>query len=79
MLLRRNYYLTNLSIRRRELVSELTEVAIRPYEYYNRGHKPYLISANSDRYSNCVSTSRKYDLVVSPIEIRRIEDERKKL
>ena len=66
MLLRRTYRSVNPSVRRRELARELVEIIIYPCDYCIRGHKQYLIGADSDRYSNYVESSRKYDLVVSP-------------
>ena len=79
ILLRRTKRSSVPLVRRRELASKLTEVTMRPCEHCIRGHKQCLVGANSDRCSNCVSTGRKYDLVVSPIEIRCIENERKDL
>ena len=35
----RNYYSSNLSVRRRELTRKLTEVTIRPYSLYIKGNK----------------------------------------
>ena len=73
----RNYRSSKLSARRRELAYKLIEVAIRPYSLCVKGNKQYLIGVGSERYSNCVLNSRKYNLMVSAAEIRRIETARK--
>ena len=52
---------------------------IRPYNNCVRLGRQYLVGPESDRYSSCVTSERKYDLIVSPLEIRNIKNKRKKL
>ena len=50
---------------------------MRLYENCVRLNKQYLVGSDSDRYSNCMACGKKYNLVVSPLEMRRIENKRK--
>ena len=69
----------NPTVRRRELSKELFEAVIRPYNNCVRLARQYLVGPESDRYSSCITGGRKYDLMVSPLEIRNIENKRKRL
>ena len=76
---RRTQRSANPSVRRCKLARELLEPAMRPYNNCSRLNKQYLIGPESDRYSSCISSRKKCDLVVSLLEIRRIKNERKGL
>ena len=52
---------------------------MRPCEHCVRGRKQCLIGSGSDRCSGCIETGRKCDLVVSPLEMRRVEKRRQDL
>ena len=51
---------------------------MRPCSLCAKSDKQCLVGADSDRCSNCAVGGRKCDLVVLPMEMRRIESERKK-
>ena len=68
---------SNPSVRRREVASVLSEVAMRPCDFCKKNNKQCLVGHDSDRCSSCVASGKKCDLVVSPVEMRRIEGARK--
>ena len=68
---------SNPAVRRRELSKELLEAVMRPCNNCVRLGRQCLVGPESDRCSSCVAGGRKCDLVVSPLEMRRIENERK--
>ena len=70
---------SNPAVRRRELSKELLEAVMRPCNNCVRLGRQCLVGPESDRCSSCVAGGRKCDLVVSPLEMRNIENERKRL
>ena len=52
---------------------------MRPCTLCSKSNKQCLVGADSDRCSNCVSGGRKCDLVVSPMEMRRVERRRNEI